>query len=81
VTECINIALFDQYSLKLVKAEMGRTKLPMFDQYREEHLILDQLAKQITTMVRSWNELPLKQALEINERINEEDIGTILVST
>jgi hypothetical protein len=46
----------------------------MFDQYREGHLTLDQLTKQVMRMVRNWREL---LALEINGRMKE-DINKIL---
>jgi mannosyltransferase OCH1-like enzyme len=49
----------------------------MFDQYREGHLTLDQLAKQVAAMIRSWSEFILKKSLEMNGR-TEEDINKIL---
>jgi hypothetical protein len=75
--ECIDNELFDKYSLKLIDVGKGRTKVPMFDQYREGHLTLDQLAKQVAAMIRSWSEFILKKSLEMNGR-TEEDINKIL---
>jgi len=76
-SECVDIELFDRCSLKLIKAGFDKFNFDLFDQYQNGYLSVDQFSKMITSIMRSWSESPLKQALEIN-RQSKEDIDKIL---
>lgn len=70
--ECIDTELFDQCSLKLIKAEFHKFELEVFTQFQNGHLSLDQYAKIAALVMRSWSEPILKQILETNKRSNVE---------
>ena len=52
--EYVDTELFDQHSLQLISAEMITARLPMFTQYEQGKLTVDQLAKQIVGSVRAY---------------------------
>ena len=75
--ECVDTDLFDQHSLKLISAEMITTRFPVFEQYRQGQLTIDQLAKQVVTALRVCCDSALEQLMKTNGR-SEEEIKKIL---
>lgn len=76
LSECIDLELFHQCSLKLIKVEFICLKSLIFNQYRNREITRNQLAKSLTMLMRPGTELALKQSLQINGRLNQE-IDTI----
>jgi hypothetical protein len=76
-SECVDAELFARCSFKLIKAEFDKFEFDLFDQYQNGYLSVDQFSKVVTSIMRSWSESPLKQALEVN-RQSKEEIDKIL---
>ena len=70
--ECVDLGLLNQLSFELVAAEMITTRFPMFEQYRQGQLTIDQLAKQMVTGLRVCCDSVLRQAMSIGRRTEEE---------
>lgn len=70
--ECADLDLFKQFSFELVAAEMITARFPMFEQYRQGQLTIDQLAKQMVTGLRVCCDSVLRQAMNIGGRTDEE---------
>jgi len=76
-SECTDHDLFVQCSLKLIKAELHKIKSYLFDQYKNGKITLDEFAKTLTPIMRTWSETILRQAIQSNGR-SLEDIENIL---
>jgi hypothetical protein len=72
LSECIDLELFHQCSLKLIKFELIRLKSLIFYRYRNQQITLDHFAKSLIILMQSSIETNLKQTLEIHSRTKEE---------
>lgn len=70
--ECVDVELFNRYSLKLVKSELVRSKLLIFDEYRNGNIGIDDFSKSLTMLMKPGTDFALKNALRINQRTNQE---------
>ncbi|CAF3630023.1 unnamed protein product, partial [Rotaria sordida] len=68
LSECIDLELFNRYSLVLIKSELICLKSLIVDQYRHGQIRLDRFAKSLSMLMRPGTDLALKQALQINRR-------------
>lgn len=75
--ECVDLELFDRYSLKLIKSAFQKVQTPFFTNYLEGRMTLDEFARGLTQVMRGWTESSLRQALEVTGR-SEEDIKNVL---
>ncbi|CAF1488620.1 unnamed protein product [Adineta ricciae] len=66
-SECINDELFARYNFKRMKSEFGSVAIPFIKQWQD---------KQLTSYVRSWSDVILRQTLLLNNR-SDQDIEQI----
>ncbi|CAF3390100.1 unnamed protein product [Rotaria socialis] len=72
LSECLDYELFDRCSLKLIKGELSRLKLPILEHYHNGLLTFDQLIKIFTKVFQSTMEPLVMQILKKNGRSKEE---------
>ncbi|CAF1158856.1 unnamed protein product [Adineta steineri] len=71
-SECVDDELFAKCSFELIKVEFNKTNIALMDQYQNGNVPLDKFSKVVTSIMQSWSESSLKQALEINGQSTEE---------
>ncbi|CAF1004136.1 unnamed protein product [Rotaria sp. Silwood1] len=72
LNECVDLQLFHQCSLTLIKSSLVEVKTPLYKQYTNGEISLDEFARTRTQTTRTYTESPLRQALEDNGRLKEE---------
>jgi hypothetical protein len=75
--ECIDERVFTQYSFDLIKSKFASMSSPLFKQWKEGHISLDEFARSISLYVQGWSESILQQTL-INNGRTKENISIIL---
>ena len=75
--ECVDMELFARCSMKLIKSEFVPLEIPLFKQWQDGQLTLDEFAHSATSLVRGWSESILQQTLIKNDRVKE-DIPQLL---
>jgi len=75
--ECVDENLFTQHSFQLLRSEFISIGSPLFKQWKEEQITLDDFVCLTTSFVRSFSESILQQTLMDNGR-TQEDITIIL---
>ncbi|CAF2842917.1 unnamed protein product [Rotaria sp. Silwood2] len=65
--DCVDRALFTQYSLELIKAEHVVIRSPLMQRLKEGTITVDEFAREQALIMRSWTDSSLQCALAMNE--------------